>query len=129
MGNLQKKLARKIAAANKDFRLVEDGDHILVGISGGKDSWVLLHMLRRMQQVAPIEFRLLAFHLDQGHPEFPTETIREHLEAHGFQHVIHRQDTYSVVLDTLEPGKTTCSLCSRFRRGIMYNQAVALGCN
>ena len=129
MANLERKLARKIAAANIDFRLIEDGDRVMVGISGGKDSWVMLHMLERMRAVAPIDFTILAFHLDQRHPGFPTHLIRDHLESHGFESVIHSQDTYSIVKEKLQPGQTTCSLCSRLRRGVMYNQAVELGCN
>ncbi len=127
--NLEQKLARKIAQANTDFQLIEDGDRIMVGVSGGKDSWVMLHMLERMRRVAPIHFELVAFHLDQGHPGFPTDVIQKHFDEHGFTHVIHSQDTYSVVKAKLKPGQTTCSLCSRLRRGIMYNQAVELGCN
>lgn len=129
MSQLEQKLARKIATANKDYQMVEDGDRIMVGISGGKDSWVMLHMLRRMQRVAPIKFELVAFHLDQGHPGFPTDTVRNHLEKHDFEYVIHSRDTYSVVKEKIKPGQTTCSLCSRLRRGIMYGQAQELGCN
>lgn len=129
MSNLEKKIARKMAQANTDYQLIEAGDRLLVGVSGGKDSWVMLHMLRRMQQIAPIHFDVLAFHLDQGHPGFPTQMLRDHLEAHGFDYVIHSADTYSIVVDKLKPGQTTCSLCSRLRRGIMYTQAEKLGCN
>jgi tRNA 2-thiocytidine biosynthesis protein TtcA len=129
MSDLERKLARKIAEATTDYQLIEDGDRILVGVSGGKDSWVMLHMLRRMQRVAPIKFELVAFHLAQGHPGFPLETLRGHLEAEGFEYVIYERDTYSVVKEKLRPDQTTCSLCSRLRRGIIYDQAVALGCN
>ncbi len=129
MSNLEMKLARKVAAANVDFQMVEEGDRIMVGISGGKDSWVMLHMLERMRRVAPIGFSLVAFHLDQRHPGFPTAVLRERLESLEVEFVIHSQDTYSIVKEKLKPGQTTCSLCSRLRRGIMYNQAVELGCN
>ncbi len=125
----EQKLARQVAAANQDYQLIEAGDRIMVGISGGKDSWVMLHMMERMRRIAPIAFSLVAFHLDQRHPGFPTERVREHLEKHGFEYIIHSQDTYSIVKEKLRPGQTTCSLCSRLRRGIMYNQAVELGCN
>lgn len=127
--HLEKKISRKMAQANTDYQLIEDGDRIMVGVSGGKDSWVMLHLLRRMQRVAPIKFDILAFHLDQRQPGFPTELVRSHLEAEGFEHVIHSADTYSIVVDKLKPGQTTCSLCSRLRRGIMYTQAEKLGCN
>lgn len=127
---LETRLARKVAQANQDFQLIEDGDRIMVGLSGGKDSWVLLHMLARMRRVAPIHFDLLPFHLDQGHPGFPTHLISQTLEAMGYdEYVIHAKDTYSVVKEKLRPGQTTCSLCSRLRRGIMYTQAQELGCN
>lgn len=129
MSNLEKKLARKIAQATEDYKLIEDGDRIMVGISGGKDSWVLLHMLERMRRVAPIRFELLAFHLDQGHPGFPTQLLRDQLESMEIEYVVHERDTYSIVKEKLEPGQTTCSLCSRLRRGIMYTEALALGCN
>lgn len=126
---LERKLAHLIGQCVEQWRLIEEGDRILVGISGGKDSYTLLDMLRRMQRIAPVRFELLAFHLDQGHPAFPTERLRAYLEALDVEYVIHHQDTYSIVLDKLQPGKTTCSLCSRLRRGILYNQAVELGCN
>jgi tRNA 2-thiocytidine biosynthesis protein TtcA len=129
MSNLEKKIAHHLADVNKDYHLIEDGDRVMVGISGGKDSWVMLHILRRMQRVAPIKFEMIAFHLDQRHPGFPTHVIKEHLEAHNFEHVIYSRDTYSVVKEKLKPGDTTCSLCSRMRRGIMYDKAVELGCN
>jgi tRNA 2-thiocytidine biosynthesis protein TtcA len=127
--HLEKKISRKMAAANVDYQLIEDGDKIMVGVSGGKDSWVMLHMLRRMQRIAPLNFEILAFHLDQGHPGFPTQMLKDHLEAEGFDYVVHSADTYSIVLDKLKPNQTTCSLCSRLRRGIMYTQAEKLGCN
>ncbi len=129
MSDLEQKIARKMAQVNKDYKLIEDGDRIMVGVSGGKDSWVMLHMMRRMQQIAPISFELIAFHLDQGHPGFPTQTLIDHLEEHKFEYIIHSRDTYSVVKEKLKPGQTTCSLCSRLRRGIMYGQAQELGCN
>mgnify|MGYP003956554987 CR=1 FL=1 len=127
--NLEKKLSRKMAQANTEYQMIQAGDRIMVGVSGGKDSWVMLHLLRRMQAVAPIDFELLAFHLDQRQPGFPTEMVKNHLEAEGFDYVIHSADTYSIVVDKLKPGQTTCSLCSRLRRGIMYTQAERLGCN
>jgi tRNA 2-thiocytidine biosynthesis protein TtcA len=126
---LETKLAHLVGRCIEQWRLIEEGDHIMVGISGGKDSYTLLHMLMRMQRVSPVKFTLLPFHLDQGHPEFPTYVIRDYLTSLGVPFVIHSQDTYSIVVDKLQPGQTTCSLCSRMRRGILYNQAVELGCN
>ncbi|MBH24313.1 MAG: tRNA 2-thiocytidine(32) synthetase TtcA [Myxococcales bacterium] len=125
--DIEAKLARKVADANDAYSLIEEGDRIMVCVSGGKDSWAMLHLLERARRVAPIPFTLFAFHLDQGHPGFPTEVLRGYLEEHGFEYVIHAQDTYSIVKEKLKPNQTTCSLCSRLRRGIIYNQAQALG--
>lgn len=126
---LERKLARLVGDCIEQYRLIEDGDRVLVGMSGGKDSYTLLYLLQRMQRVAPVRFELVAFHLDQGHPGFPTARLEAYLRAQGVETVIHRRDTYSIVLDKLQPGQTTCSLCSRLRRGIIYDQAVELGCN
>lgn len=123
---IEVKLARKVAEAIQDWKLIEAGDRIMVCMSGGKDSWAMLHLLLRAQRISPVPFELFAFHLDQAHPGFPTHLIRDTLEAMGVEHVIHRQDTYSIVKEKLQPGQTTCSLCSRLRRGILYNQAVEL---
>jgi tRNA 2-thiocytidine biosynthesis protein TtcA len=126
---VEKRIARAMGEAIQEWNLIEEGDRILVGISGGKDSYTLLHLLRRFQERAPVRFDLLAFHLDQGHPGFPVEKIRAHLEREGFDHRIVRKDTYTLVMERLKEGETTCSLCSRYRRGILYNQAVELGCS
>ena len=125
--NIEAKLARKIAEANDAYALIEPNDRVMVCVSGGKASWAMLHLLERARRVAPIPFTLFAFHLAQGHPGFPTELLKNHLEAHGFEYVIHAQDTYSIVKEKLKPNQTTCSLCSRLRRGIIYNQAQELG--
>ena len=126
---LEKKIARLMVEAIREWRLVEAGDRVMVGVSGGKDSYTLLHLLRRFQERCPFRFEILAFHLDQGHPGFPVETIRSFLEREGYEHKIVRKDTYSLVVERLEEGQTTCWLCSRFRRGILYNQAPELGCS
>jgi len=126
---LEKKLAKALGEAVMDFSMIAEGDRILVACSGGKDSSVLLHMLQRLRERAPVKFELVGYHLEQGHPGFPVEVVEGFLKGRGIPYEIERQDTYSIVKDTLEPGKTTCSLCSRLRRGILYNAAPRLGCN
>lgn len=111
-----------------DFDLIQDGDRIMVGMSGGKDSYSLLWMLERVRQRAPIDFTLLAVHLDQGHPGYDGSPLRDWLTEHKFDFKILREDTYSIVTERVPEGKTYCSLCSRLRRGVLYNAAQELGC-
>lgn len=126
---LEKRLLRQVGRASKEHRLIEPGDRILVGISGGKDSWTLLYLLRQLQRRAPFDFSFVAVNLDQGHPGFPAHVLRDYFEAEGYEYELLKYDTYSIVLDKIAPGKTQCSLCSRLRRGILYNAAVELGCS
>ncbi|MFT7624273.1 MAG: tRNA 2-thiocytidine biosynthesis protein TtcA [Myxococcota bacterium] len=126
---LEKRLGRQLTRANSRYGLFAGGDRLLVGISGGKDSWAMLHLLQRAQRLAPFDFTILPFHLDQAHPGFPVQVIRDRLAANGETFVIEREDTYSIVEARLQPGKTPCSLCSRLRRGILYSAARRYGCN
>ncbi len=126
---LERRLLRATSRAVRDFDLIGDGDHILVAISGGKDSYTLLHLLQRLRERAPVRFELIAVNLDQGQPGFPAHVIEEHLRAVGVPYRMLRQDTYSIVKRLVPEGKTTCPVCSRLRRGILYNAAVELGCN
>jgi tRNA 2-thiocytidine biosynthesis protein TtcA len=126
---LEMKLAKAFGRAIHDFSMIQEGDRILVACSGGKDSSVLLHLLQRARERSPVHFDLVAYHLDQGHPGFPVHTVEAFFKERGVEYEIEHQDTYSIVKEKLEPGKTTCSLCSRLRRGILYNAAPRLRCN
>ena len=125
---LQKKLLRDVGRAIHDFRLIEDGDRILVGVSGGKDSFTLLSLLQHLQRSAPVRFSLVACNLDQGHPGFPAARLEEYLRSTGAEVIMLREDTYSIVKRLVPEGKTTCAVCSRLRRGILYKTARELGC-
>ena len=125
---LENELARELGRCIADFDLIADGDRIMVCMSGGKDSYTLLHLLERARRKAPIDFSLIAVHLDQGHPGYDGSKLVGWLEQHKFEYRILREDTYSVVKANVPEGKTTCSLCSRLRRGVLYNAAVELGC-
>jgi tRNA 2-thiocytidine biosynthesis protein TtcA len=125
---LEKRLLRATAEAIRDFGLVEEGDRIMVAVSGGKDSYTLLHLLMRLRERAPISFDLVAVNLDQGQPGYPAEVVEGHLRSVGVPYRMLARDTYSVVRRLVPEGKTTCSVCSRLRRGVLYGAAIELGC-
>src|ERR1700704_4519712 len=125
---LQKRLLHQVGRAIHEFGLIEEGDRILVGISGGKDSFTLLYLLQRLRERAKVRFDLIACNLDQGHPGFPARQLEEYLRSQGCEVRMLREDTYSVVKRLTPEGGTTCAVCSRLRRGILYSAAAEMGC-
>lgn len=124
----EQRLRRGMAKAMIDYNMVEEGDRVMVAVSGGKDSYAMLHLLRSYQRRAPINFEIIAVHLDQAQPGYDGRPLVDYLERESYDYKILRQDTYSVVMDKVPEGKTYCSLCSRLRRGILYTTAVEMGC-
>ena len=127
LNKLQKRLRRLTGQAIADFNMIEEGDKVMVCLSGGKDSYTMLEILRNLQASAPIDFSIVAVNLDQKQPGFPEHILPEYLSSIGVDYHILERDTYSIVKELVPEGKTTCGLCSRLRRGSLYGFADEIG--
>ena len=127
LAQLERKLRSAVGRAVSDYDMISAGDRVMVCLSGGADSYTMLEILLALQKAAPVDFELVAVNLDQKQPDFPEQVLPDYLDRLGIEYHIVEEDTYSVVKRLVPEGKTTCSLCSRLRRGVLYNTAAELG--
>jgi tRNA 2-thiocytidine biosynthesis protein TtcA len=127
--SLLKPLARRVGRAIQDYRLIRDGDRILCAMSGGKDSFAMLHLLDHLRRRAPVRFELVAVTVDQGYRGFRADVMERYFREHGFEHHVERTNIAEVIDDTMPLGDTHCSMCARLRRGVLYRLAPVLRCN
>ncbi len=126
---LYKRIKHAVGRAIADYSLIEEGDRIAVAVSGGKDSYTLLHMLETMRKRAPVNYDILAITIDSGYPGFRTDIIAEHLAEHGFAHHVEKTDHYGIIREKRRPDSSYCSICARLKRGVLYSLAQERGCN
>ncbi|HEY6007043.1 MAG TPA: tRNA 2-thiocytidine(32) synthetase TtcA [Geobacteraceae bacterium] len=124
-----KQIKNAVGRAIADYKLIEDGDRIAVAVSGGKDSYSLLHMLEELRRRAPVRYELMAFTIDSGYPGFRTDIIAEHLAAHGFAHHVEQTNHFDIIKEKRRPDSSYCSICARLKRGVLYTLAQRHGCN
>jgi tRNA 2-thiocytidine biosynthesis protein TtcA len=120
---LERAILRRVGQAIKDFNMIEEGDRVMVAISGGKDSWTLLHVLRLLHRRAPVNFSFYAVNIDQGYDNYRVDLIEEYLRTQGYEYYLAKNPTKQIIEAKLEPGSTACALCSRLRRGVLYRLA------
>ncbi len=126
---LANRIRRRVGRAIGDFGLIENGDRIAVAVSGGKDSYTLLHALEALRRKAPIAYELIAVNIDPGFPGYRQDLLREHLDRHGFTYHLEKADFQTIIDEKLRPGSSYCAFCARLRRGVLYTLADRLGCN
>lgn len=126
---LYKKIKNAVGRAIADFSLIEEGDRIAVAVSGGKDSYALLHLLEALRKRAPIKYDLVAVNIDSGYPGYRADVIEDHLIRHGFAYHMEKTDHYGIITEKRRPGSSYCSICARLKRGVLYTLTQKLGCN